>query len=92
MKALRTKYEGRADRRFRAALVVFAAGGLSGTLRARFRYADYVVIASVFDTSKATEKGSVLDTDELDRRYRAAGQTRLQSDGADAIVRISRRK
>jgi UDP-N-acetylmuramate: L-alanyl-gamma-D-glutamyl-meso-diaminopimelate ligase len=30
-----------------------------------FKSADYVVISSVFDSSKATEKGRVLDTDQL---------------------------
>jgi UDP-N-acetylmuramate: L-alanyl-gamma-D-glutamyl-meso-diaminopimelate ligase len=51
-----------------------------------FKSADYVVIASVFDSGKATEKGRVLDTDQLIEDIGAQGKTALRLDGADEIV------
>jgi UDP-N-acetylmuramate: L-alanyl-gamma-D-glutamyl-meso-diaminopimelate ligase len=52
-----------------------------------FTTADYVVIASVFDSSKATEKGSVLDTQRLIADIKAQGKPALSIEGADEIVR-----
>ncbi|HVG32029.1 MAG TPA: UDP-N-acetylmuramate:L-alanyl-gamma-D-glutamyl-meso-diaminopimelate ligase [Pyrinomonadaceae bacterium] len=52
-----------------------------------FKSADYVVISSVFDSSKATEKGRVLDTDQLMRDISGQGKPALRLDGADEIVR-----
>jgi UDP-N-acetylmuramate: L-alanyl-gamma-D-glutamyl-meso-diaminopimelate ligase len=52
-----------------------------------FTTADYVVIASVFDSQKATEKGRVLDTDHLIESIAAQGKPAFRIDGADEIVR-----
>ena len=52
-----------------------------------FESADYVVIASVFDSSKATEKGRVLDTEQLIADIKAQGKPALSIEGADEIVR-----
>jgi UDP-N-acetylmuramate: L-alanyl-gamma-D-glutamyl-meso-diaminopimelate ligase len=52
-----------------------------------FMSADYVVIASVFDSSKATEKGRVLDTKRLIADIEAQGKPALSIEGADEIVR-----
>lgn len=51
-----------------------------------FASADYVVIASVFDSSKATEKGSVLDTRRLIEEIAAEGKPAFNIEGADEIV------
>ncbi|MBD0326145.1 MAG: UDP-N-acetylmuramate:L-alanyl-gamma-D-glutamyl-meso-diaminopimelate ligase, partial [Pyrinomonadaceae bacterium] len=52
-----------------------------------FETADHVVIASVFDSTKATEKGRVLDTERLISDIRAQGKPALSIEGADEIVR-----
>jgi UDP-N-acetylmuramate: L-alanyl-gamma-D-glutamyl-meso-diaminopimelate ligase len=52
-----------------------------------FDAADYVVIANVFDSGKATEKGSVLDTDKLMNDITRAGRPAFHIAGADEIVR-----
>jgi UDP-N-acetylmuramate: L-alanyl-gamma-D-glutamyl-meso-diaminopimelate ligase len=52
-----------------------------------FTTADYVVIASVFDSSKATEKGRVLDTNQLIEAIAAQGKPTYSIEGADEIVR-----
>jgi UDP-N-acetylmuramate: L-alanyl-gamma-D-glutamyl-meso-diaminopimelate ligase len=52
-----------------------------------FESADYVVIASVFDSSKATEKGRVLNTEQLIGDIKAQGKPALSIEGADEIVR-----
>ncbi len=52
-----------------------------------FNAADYVVIASVFDSRKATEKGRVLDTDKLIGDIASQGKPTFSIDGADEIVR-----
>ncbi len=50
--------------------------------------ADYVVVASVFDQSKVTERGRVLDTEALVRECAALGQKpSFCIEGADEIVR-----
>lgn len=51
-----------------------------------FAPADYVVIAGVFDSHKATEKGSVLDTRKLIEDIAAQGKPALNLSGADEIV------
>jgi UDP-N-acetylmuramate: L-alanyl-gamma-D-glutamyl-meso-diaminopimelate ligase len=51
-----------------------------------FASADYVVIASVFDSSKATEKGSVLDTRRLIEEIAVQGKPAFNIEGADEIV------
>jgi UDP-N-acetylmuramate: L-alanyl-gamma-D-glutamyl-meso-diaminopimelate ligase len=52
-----------------------------------FQQADYVVIASVFDSGKATEKGRVLDTHKLIEDIRGQNKPAFQIEGADEIVR-----
>jgi UDP-N-acetylmuramate: L-alanyl-gamma-D-glutamyl-meso-diaminopimelate ligase len=51
-----------------------------------FTTADYVVIASVFDSQKAIEKGRVLDTNQLIEAIAAQGKPAFQIEGADRIV------
>jgi UDP-N-acetylmuramate: L-alanyl-gamma-D-glutamyl-meso-diaminopimelate ligase len=53
---------------------------------AAFVPADYVVIAAVFDTQKAVEKGRVLDTRRLIDDIAAQGKPSLAISGADEIV------
>jgi len=86
--ALRTKYK---DRRV---VAVFEPRSWSSRLAVfqedyatAFKTADYVVIASVFDSGKATEKGRVLDTNKLIEDISAQGKPALQIEGADEIVR-----
>ncbi|HEX8708521.1 MAG TPA: UDP-N-acetylmuramate:L-alanyl-gamma-D-glutamyl-meso-diaminopimelate ligase [Pyrinomonadaceae bacterium] len=52
-----------------------------------FKAADYVVIASVFDSSKATEKGRTLDTAQLIAEIAAGGKPAFGIEGAEEIVR-----
>ncbi|HEX8775583.1 MAG TPA: UDP-N-acetylmuramate:L-alanyl-gamma-D-glutamyl-meso-diaminopimelate ligase [Pyrinomonadaceae bacterium] len=87
LQALRTKYK---DNRL---VAIFEPRSWSSRLAVfqddyahAFKSADYVVIASVFDSSKATEKGRVLDTDQLIRDIGAQGKPALRLDGADEIV------
>jgi UDP-N-acetylmuramate: L-alanyl-gamma-D-glutamyl-meso-diaminopimelate ligase len=87
LQALRTKYK---ERRL---VAVFEPRSWSSRLAVfqedyahAFMSADYVVIASVFDSGKATEKGRVLDTDQLIRDIGAQGKPALRLDGADEIV------
>jgi UDP-N-acetylmuramate: L-alanyl-gamma-D-glutamyl-meso-diaminopimelate ligase len=86
--ALRTKYK---ERRL---VAVFEPRSWSSRLAVfqddyarAFTEADYVVIASVFDSQKATEKGRVLDTDKLMSDIAAQGKPALRIEGADEIVR-----
>jgi len=51
-----------------------------------FTAADYVVIASVFDSQKVTEKGRMLDTEELIKEISRANKPALALPGADEIV------
>jgi len=51
-----------------------------------FLPADYVVIAAVFDTAKAVEKGEVLDTRRLMADIAAQGKPAQAISGADDIV------
>jgi UDP-N-acetylmuramate: L-alanyl-gamma-D-glutamyl-meso-diaminopimelate ligase len=88
LQALRTKYK---DRRL---VAVFEPRSWSSRLAVfqddyarAFTDADYVIIASVFDSQKATEKGRVLDTDKLMSDISAQGKPALRIEGADEIVR-----
>ena len=88
LQALRTKYR---DRRL---VAVFEPRSWSSRLAVfqedyaqAFQSADYVVIASVFDSSKATEKGRVLDTHRLIDDILAQDKPAFQIEGADGIVR-----
>jgi UDP-N-acetylmuramate: L-alanyl-gamma-D-glutamyl-meso-diaminopimelate ligase len=88
LQALRTKYK---DRRL---VAVFEPRSWSSRLAVfqddyarAFEAADYVVIASVFDSHKATEKGRVLDTDQLIGDISAQGKPAFRLEGADEIVR-----
>ena len=51
-----------------------------------FSAADYVIIAGVFDSGKATEKGSVLDTNVLIEAICAQSKPAENISGADEIV------
>ncbi len=88
LRALRTKYAGRRlfaifePRSWSSRLAVF-----QDAYARAFDPADRVVIASVFDSSKATEKGRVLDTQQLIEDIRAAGKRADCIEGADEIVR-----
>jgi UDP-N-acetylmuramate: L-alanyl-gamma-D-glutamyl-meso-diaminopimelate ligase len=88
LQALRTKYK---ERRL---VAVFEPRSWSSRLAVfqddyarAFTEADYVIIASVFDSQKATEKGRVLDTDKLMGDIAAQGKPALRIEGADEIVR-----
>lgn len=88
LQALRTKY------RTARLVAIFEPRSWSSRLAVfqedyahAFTTADYVVIASVFDSSKATEKGRVLDTDQLIEAIAAQGKPTFSIEGADEIVR-----
>ena len=51
-----------------------------------FTYADYVIIAGVYNTSKASELGKVLDTNELVEQIKLQGKPSFSFPDADAIV------
>jgi UDP-N-acetylmuramate: L-alanyl-gamma-D-glutamyl-meso-diaminopimelate ligase len=51
-----------------------------------FSSADYVVIASVFDSEKVTEKGRMLDTNELIEEISRQNKPAFALPGADEIV------
>ncbi|MGI8470318.1 MAG: UDP-N-acetylmuramate:L-alanyl-gamma-D-glutamyl-meso-diaminopimelate ligase, partial [Pyrinomonadaceae bacterium] len=51
-----------------------------------FNYADYVVIAGVYNTSKASELGKVLDVSELVEDIKLQGKPAMSFADADAIV------
>ncbi len=87
LKALRMKY---ADRRL---IAVFEPRTWSSRLAVfqepyskAFSYADYVIIAGVYNTSKASELGKVLDVDELVADIALQGKPTLSFPDADAIV------
>ena len=54
-----------------------------------FSYADYVIIAGVYNTSKASELGKVLDVDELVKDVELQGKPAMSLPDADAIHRTS---
>lgn len=51
-----------------------------------FAYADYVMIAGVYNTSKASELGKVLDVEELVGSIKLTGKTAVQLADANEIV------
>jgi UDP-N-acetylmuramate: L-alanyl-gamma-D-glutamyl-meso-diaminopimelate ligase len=87
LRALRTKYNGR------RLIAVFEPRSWSSRLAVfqddyaqAFAPADYVVIASVFDTQKVTEKGRALDTQKLIEAISRQNKPAMALPGADQIV------
>jgi UDP-N-acetylmuramate: L-alanyl-gamma-D-glutamyl-meso-diaminopimelate ligase len=87
LKALRIKYDGR------RVIAVFEPRSWSSRLAVfqdpyakAFAYADYVIIAGVYNTAKASELGKVLDTDELVNEMHMQGKTAMALPDADSIV------
>lgn len=87
LKALRMKYDGR------RLIAVFEPRSWSSRLAVfqepytkAFNYADYVIIAGVYNTSKASELGKVLDVGELVKDIEMQGKPALSFADADAIV------
>ena len=87
LKALKTKYKGS------RLIAVFEPRSWSSRLaifqekyERAFEYADYVIIAGVYDTTKANELGAVLDTEELVEQIRSTGKPSYSFPDADAIV------
>ncbi|HMO80392.1 MAG TPA: UDP-N-acetylmuramate:L-alanyl-gamma-D-glutamyl-meso-diaminopimelate ligase [Pyrinomonadaceae bacterium] len=87
LKALRMKYDGRRlvavfePRTWSSRLAVFQE-----PYGKAFSYADYVIIAGVFNTSKASELGKVLDVGELVADIALQGKPSLSFPDADTIV------
>ena len=87
LKALRMKYDGRRliavfePRSWSSRLAVFQA-----PYSKAFSYADYVIIAGVYNTSKASELGKVLDVSELVKDIEMQGKPALSFPDADAII------
>ncbi len=87
LKALKTKYKGK------RLIVVFEPRSWSSRLavfqeqyQKAFAYADYVIIAGVYNTSKASELGKVLDTEELIKDIELTGKPAFNLPDADSIV------
>lgn len=87
LKALKQKYEGK------RLIAVFEPRSWSSRLAVfqekyerAFAYADYAIIAGVYNTSKASELGAVLDTDELVKQIELQGKPSFSLPDADAIV------
>jgi UDP-N-acetylmuramate: L-alanyl-gamma-D-glutamyl-meso-diaminopimelate ligase len=87
LKALRMKYEGK------RLIAVFEPRSWSSRLAIfqepygkAFSYADYVIIAGVYNTSKASELGKVLDVDELVKEIELQGKPAMSFADADIIV------
>jgi UDP-N-acetylmuramate: L-alanyl-gamma-D-glutamyl-meso-diaminopimelate ligase len=87
LRALRARYK---DRRL---IAVFEPRSWSSRLAVfqqdyahAFAAADYVVIASVFDSQKVTEKGRALDTAELIDAISQQGKPALALPDADHII------
>ena len=87
LKALKQKYEGR------RLIAVFEPRSWSSRLaifqekyEKAFTYADYAIIAGVYDTSKASELGKVLDTRELVEQIKLQGKPSYRLVDADEIV------
>ena len=87
LKALRMKYEGRRlvavfePRSWSSRLAVFQA-----PYSKAFSYADYVIIAGVYNTSKASELGKVLDVEELVKDIEMQSKPAYSFPDADAII------
>jgi UDP-N-acetylmuramate: L-alanyl-gamma-D-glutamyl-meso-diaminopimelate ligase len=87
LKALRMKYDGH------RLIAVFEPRSWSSRLAVfqepygkAFSYADYVIIAGVYNTSKASELGKVLDVDELIKDICLQGKPAHSFADADIIV------
>ena len=87
LKALRMKYDGH------RLIAVFEPRSWSSRLAVfqepygkAFSYADYVIIADVYNTSKASELGKVLDVDELVKDIQLQGKPAHSFADADTIV------
>lgn len=87
LKALRMKYDGR------RLIAVFEPRSWSSRLAVfqepyskAFSYADFVIIAGVYNTSKASELGKVLDVDGLVNEIHMQGKPAFSFPDADAIV------
>ncbi len=87
LKALRTKYKGK------RLIAIFEPRSRSSRLAvfqevyaSAFSYADYVIIASVFNSAETSEFGKVLDVEELVRNIESQGKTALTLPDADSIV------
>ena len=87
LKALKQKYDGK------RLIAVFEPRSWSSRLAVfqekyekAFVYADYVIIAGVYNTSKASELGKVLDTEELVEQIKMQGKPSHSFPDADAIV------
>ncbi|MGD9630555.1 MAG: UDP-N-acetylmuramate:L-alanyl-gamma-D-glutamyl-meso-diaminopimelate ligase [Pyrinomonadaceae bacterium] len=87
LKALRMKYDGR------RLIAVFEPRSWSSRLAVfqepyskAFSYADYVIVAGVYNTSKASELGKVLDVDELVKDIELQGKPSFSYPDADSIV------
>ncbi|HEV8160699.1 MAG TPA: UDP-N-acetylmuramate:L-alanyl-gamma-D-glutamyl-meso-diaminopimelate ligase [Pyrinomonadaceae bacterium] len=87
LKALKTKYK---DKRL---ITVFEPRSWSSRLAVfqknyekAFSYADYVIVAGVYNTSKASELGKVLDTEELVKDIALTGKPSFSLPDADSIV------
>jgi UDP-N-acetylmuramate: L-alanyl-gamma-D-glutamyl-meso-diaminopimelate ligase len=87
LRALRSRY---GDRRL---VAIFEPRSWSSRLAVfqddytrAFEAADYIVIASVFDSDKVTEKGRALDTNELIASISQQGKPALALPDADQIV------
>jgi len=87
LKALRMKYTGKRliavfePRTWSSRLAVF-----QDPYSKAFSYADYVIIAGVYNTAKASELGKVLDVDELVADIALQGKPVLSFPDADSIV------
>ena len=87
LKALKMKYEGR------RLIAVFEPRSWSSRLAVfqepytkAFVYADYVIIAGVYNTAKASELGKVLDVAELVHDIELQGKPAMSFPDADSIV------
>ena len=87
LKALKTKYKGK------RLIAVFEPRSWSSRLavfqekyQKAFSYADYVIVAGVYNTSKASELGKVLDTEELVKDIALTGKPSFSLPDADSIV------
>ena len=87
LKALKTKYKNN------RLIAVFEPRSWSSRLAVfqkpytkAFSYADYVVIAGVYNTTKASELGKVLDVSELVEDIKLQGKPAMSFADADAIV------
>jgi len=87
LKALKTKYAGG------RLIAVFEPRSWSSRLAVfqekyekAFTYSDYVIIAGVYNTSKASELGKVLDVNELVANIKLQGKPAMSFPDADSIV------